>query len=87
MALIWKFPIQVTAWQSVMIPAGSQVLSCQFQREQLCLWALVDPEREAEERTVYVVGTGHGLPDMSLGFIGTVQMLGGSLIFHVFMKT
>ncbi len=92
MRTIWKYPIQVTDRQSVRMPTGSTVLSCQFQDGQLCLWAMVNSDLAVkgadvyENRIVYVIGTGHQIPNVPLGFISTVQMAGGTLIFHVFME-
>ncbi len=86
-SVVWKYPINVTDRQAVRMPAGSTVLSCQFQGDQLCLWAMVNPDVSLREtRIVYVIGTGHKIPDVPLRFISTVQMIGGALIFHVFME-
>lgn len=84
---IWKFPIDATTRQAVHLPKGAKVLSCQFQRDQLCLWAMVDPTEETERRLVWLIGTGNEVPSPPLTFVCTVQVMGGSLIFHVFVET
>lgn len=48
------------------------------------LWVLVDPNAPEEPRSFSVYGTGHFMPDNPGTFIGTFQMLGGDLIFHLF---
>lgn len=82
---VWKFPLHVTGEpQSVMMPNGSKVLSVQLQAEQICVWALVNPQEPTEERLFFIMGTGHPFGDTGdlLHFVGTIQM--GPLVWHVF---
>jgi hypothetical protein len=57
-----------------------------MQHEKPCLWVFVDPFMGREPRTFWVVGTGHPLPLelASMTYIGTVQLMSGALVFHVF---
>ena len=71
----------------VQVPKGGVVLSAQEQFGDVCVWVVVDTEREFEERHFEVLGTGHFMPEGKRTFIGTIQLMGGSLIFHVFEKT
>lgn len=66
------------------MPKGAKVLSAQSQGDNICLWAMVDPSEVSENRHFVVIGTGHDVPELHLVFIDTVQLFGGSLIFHVF---
>lgn len=52
--------------------------------EGLCVWAIVDTEVETEARSIAVVGTGHEMGADNFKYIGTAQMRGGALIWHVF---
>lgn len=83
---IWKWPLQVTDLQQVQMPRGAQVLSVQMQGGAPQLWALVDEKAPAEPRTFATYGTGNPMPEVAdYGqFVGTYQMHGGSLVFHVF---
>ena len=85
---VWKFPLSVADVQNVRMPKNSEVLSVAVQADQLCIWALVELDQEAEEiHTIATLGTGHTRTDLSgsdVGFIGTVLLAGGSLVFHVF---
>lgn len=67
------------------MPKGAQVLSVGSQYTKLHLWAMVDlDEMETEIRRFHVLGTGHGsMGDMG-AFIGTVHMMDGRLVLHVF---
>jgi hypothetical protein len=82
---IYKYCLELKNLQAVQIPRGAKLLSVQIQRGNLCVWALVDPGMPTENRLISVHGTGHPLSDDDHGtFLGTVQMAGGDLVWHVF---
>lgn len=67
------------------MPAGAQILSVQAQRGLPKLWALVDEQAEEKvPRDILTVGTGHPILELLGPFIGTYQMEGGALVWHVF---
>ena len=71
--------------QKIMMPMNAEVLSFQMQNQQLYIWALVDPDNEMEGRLFCVFGTGHEIVlDGEEKYIGTAQMMGGSLVWHLF---
>ena len=87
MKTIWKYELEVTDEQVISVPVEAQALAVQVQGGKPCIWALVDSEAERRHRTVYIHGTGH---EVSLGaqsgrHLGTVQLAGGALVFHVFV--
>lgn len=88
MVAIWKFPLEVTDVQTVVMPAGAVVLCVQMQRDWPCLWAKVpDPGAVFVDRRQFrIVGTGHHFADDEVGaYIGTYQRpIDGGLVFHVF---
>lgn len=85
--IIYKYPLEVAGKQVVSLPFGSEILSVQMQNRKLCLWALVDPNEECEDRHIEMYGTGHplgydfGVPHK---YIATFQMEFEQLVFHVF---
>lgn len=81
---IWKFPIKITDVQKVEMPMGAEILSAQMQNGDLCLWALVSPANNKELRTIEIHGTGNYVEPADRKFIGTAQMAGGALVWHVF---
>ncbi len=87
---IWKFPLVITDSQTIEIPESAQILSCQLQHGTPCMWAIVNPDAMKERRTVFIFGTGNEFQDRPLRkplvFIDTIQMAGGSLVWHVFME-
>ena len=67
------------------LPVGSQILSVQYQRAELVLWAVIDLEvHEMQTRKFRVFGTGMKMPNKSvvLSFIATLQ--DDYLVWHIF---
>ncbi len=83
---IWKFQLGLVDHQAVNMPAGAQILTCQMQGATPCIWALVNPIAPMKIRNLYVIGTGHPMPVRALDmvYLGTIQLHGGALIFHLF---
>lgn len=86
MKIILKFPLQLQNAQTVVMPAGAQILTVQAQNDMLHLYALCDRTGDAVEgRRFAVYGTGEGLPDEPGVYIGTTQLwYQGRLLWHVF---
>jgi hypothetical protein len=71
------------------VPAGSKILPVAEQRNDIVIYALVDPD--VKEKTIYsflVTGTGHEIEEdlNDYRFLGTVSLLAGSFMFHIFIK-
>lgn len=82
---IWKFPIQTTDFQTIEMPQYATILTVQTQFDMPCIWAEVNPEAPMAKRLILVYGTGHPMDDKEeRKYIGTYQLQGGSLVFHVF---
>ena len=64
--------------------AGAQVLCVQVQNATPCIWALVDIEAKKTLRTFATYGTGHQHESIPGRYVGTYQLEGGALVFHVF---
>lgn len=87
---VWKFDLEVTDIQTISIPSEFKILSIQVQDNTPRIWALVDPSKPAQRVQLLTFGTGHPIEGSNLTkvtrgeFIGTYQMNGGTLVFHVF---
>lgn len=82
---VWKFQIPIADDVAIQMPKGAKFLAFQTQNEQPCLWVLVDPAEEKETRRFHVAGTGHPILDgPKLDYIGTCQVRGGALVWHLF---
>ena len=82
---IWKFPARPDMFVLEM-PSGARILSIDAQNGKPFLWALVDPDAPKVQRRFLTAGTGHPLHDSVSGaaFVGTFQLHGGALVFHLF---
>ena len=86
---IWKYQLEITDSQTIKMPKGAEILSVQTQNQEVCLWALVVPNNEKEDRYIEIFGTGHNVYcDMGIDrkFIGTAQTLDGRLVWHIFER-
>jgi hypothetical protein len=84
-AKIFKFPLELKDKQVVKMPRGAQVLSIQMQNGKKTIWALCPvPDAVQEDRTFFIFGTGHDLPESATAktFVATVQE--GNFVWHIF---
>lgn len=86
MKTVWKYKLRLTDTQTIEVPKGGEILSAQSQYGDICLWVLLDPDSAKERREIEIYGTGNPIHDAERKFIGTVQLHGGSLVFHVFER-
>jgi len=85
--MIWKFELPIEDRVAIAMPSQSEVLSVQMQGDRPFVWALVDPKEPLVPCLFAVRGTGHPIDipiEEDWKFIGTFQMRGGALVFHVF---
>lgn len=83
---IWKFPLNIGR-NSVYMPGGAEILTVAAQRDNLCIWAHVDPCSAKAQRLFVVEGTGNILheectPDR---YIGTAHWT--HFVLHAFETT
>ena len=96
MKTIYKYHLDVTDVQKVLMPKGAEVVDVKpvsdrdgFTEDRyIALWAMVESEAEKETRTFFIAGTGHPLPaglDLDR-HVGTVRDR-DALVWHVFDVT
>lgn len=86
MKAIWKYPLQTVGVQSIDMPVGADLLTVQLQHGLPCVWVLVDPAAPACPVKLTTYGTGAPIDDAPGEYLGTYQLAGGSLVFHVFKE-
>lgn len=85
---IFKYELRPIDEQMVQMPAGAKVLSAHEQHGGVCVWALVDPDKPLASVRFRVLGTGHEFENPEAWkFVDTVKLMGGNLMFHVFVAT
>ena len=81
---IFKYPVSLGEFERA-LPKDRRILSVQMQGDNPCLWAMVDSSSEIQKVKFIVRGTGHEFePNTTQSYIGTFQMAGGGLIWHLF---
>ena len=84
---VYKYVLKFNPLERIQMPEGAKLLSVQMQQGKICIWALVDPLRPAENVYVHIRGTGFCSKDIKnldqQEFIGTVQFIDGT-VWHVF---
>jgi len=86
---VWKYPIPVDVAFELWMPRGAAVLSVQVQGGAPCIWVLADPDAPKELRSFVTLGTGHVVgSDLLRGcdFVGTYQLEGSALVFHLWAE-
>lgn len=85
MKTIYKYKLQTTDEQQILMPKGAEILTVQLQDGEPQLWALVETNNQPTKRYIEIFGTGN--PIIGIGprkYIATYQLRGGALVFHVF---
>lgn len=84
--VVWKYELNVTGEQTLMLPVGAKLLSIKEQGDKIFLWALVDEENDIYPITIAIVGTGHDCWCHDWEYFDTVMTHGGVLVWHIFIK-
>ena len=82
METIYKYKLVPAETQAIIMPEGAKVLTVQVQRGCPCLWALVESTNPPIARHFRIYGTGENFVHGE--YIGSFQLAGGDLVFHVF---
>ena len=94
MKSIYKYLIPFENDVFIMVPAGSRFLSLEMVRDMPVVYFVVDPkEKKMEKYSFKVYGTGWNISnedwkDLCDNWwdIGTIQMMEGILVWHVWMS-
>lgn len=82
--VVYKYPIALQDEFAVHLPVGARVLCVQVQRGQPFIWAHHTAEStKVVPRRFRLAGTGHPIVG-DWRYVGTFQLEGGALVFHLF---
>lgn len=86
MKTIHKYEVTALEDFTVQMPQGAEVLTVQVQGAAVCMWARIDTDRPLGTYRFGVHGTGHELTEFTATapYVGTFQLGGGALVFHLF---
>ena len=88
MKTIYKYPLVLSAKQTITVPEGAVFRCVGMQGEFAVLWAEVDTDANQRYRDIEIFGTGQPIPqDMGVSrqYIGTV--FERSFVWHVYERT
>jgi hypothetical protein len=89
MQVIYKYIVDSQSMHqhifAVTLPLEAKVLTVQKQGENTCMWVLQNLQGNGpfQERRFVKIGTGQPVAE-NYKYIGTVQEMGGALIWHYF---
>lgn len=87
MKTIYKYKIETTDSQVLLLPKEAEILTVQIQNGEPHLWAMIDTDKdETDPRVIEIFGTGNPIPDGNRRYISSYQLRDGRLIFHVFER-
>jgi hypothetical protein len=86
---IWKFKLADSLYNlddviEIRAPQRANVISVGIQHGKYVVWAEVYPRRPLTTTKIFVRGTGHPFSGEENRFLGTLQALDGSLVFHFY---
>ena len=84
MKAVWKYPLPGSDTFDIKMPRGAKILTAAAQFEDVCLWALVNPEAPPETRSFRLAGTGHEITENLGRHISTFQLANGRIVLHLF---
>ena len=87
MIRILKYPLSIVDKQTISLPECAEILTVQTQQEMPFIWVIINTDNKTtEEKEIYTHGTGHEIEDVdSKKYLGTYQINGAALVFHVFI--
>ena len=85
MRTIWKYQIEEKDKFTISMPIGAEIIRVQTKIGIPFIWALVDTEKEFEDREFEIYGTGYLIKDSNNKYIGSFY-LREDFIFHLFEK-
>lgn len=82
MKKIYKYTVNHT--QRIEMPKDATFLTAQVQHGNICIWAEVELEKEMTTYLVHVIPTGDAAPSPALTYLGTVQLMEGVFVYHIY---
>lgn len=88
MRKIFKYPLEITDYQTVEIKSPAILLSVVGIDDEIVMYAMVDDLEYGIPVDVRVIGTGNAIKDdiYNYKFLGTVKLMNGIEIWHVFAR-
>lgn len=83
MTTIWKFPLDIATFQEVSVPLAAEPIHAGLDANgEPSIWCEVNSSDVKEKIHVYLVGTGHSLPERARQHVGS--FVHGPFVWHVY---
>jgi hypothetical protein len=86
MITIYKFALTDALTQPLSLPIGAEILKIATQGSLLCVWVMLDNEKEIEVREITRIGTGWEITEEPGRYIGTITTDNGIFTWHFFER-
>lgn len=86
MQAIYKFDLPFTEHIQLQMPEGAIIFNVATQYEAPRIWAICDTEAALVVRRLEMRATGQPFDGSEAMYLGTFQMLGGDLVYHLFER-
>ncbi len=86
--VVYRYRLPITDVAEVEMPERPDILSLgppRDGRDELDMWALINPDAPLRTYRFLVCGTGHPVPENRGAFVGSVTTHGGQLVWHVWV--
>lgn len=84
MRTIFKYPIEITNRQIITSPLCSEIRHVGLDPSgQPCMWAEADFDLPPDPWTLYIIGTGHPIPNEATRHIGSFVQ--GPFVWHAYI--
>jgi hypothetical protein len=82
---IYKYPFAIESKTSISVPSGHVVMHVGLDPAGVpCVWALVEPEAPKIDIAIWVVGTGHDVPEEACRHVGSFVQ--SAFVWHIFTR-
>ncbi len=84
---MYKYPLDAKPLQRLAVPKGAMLRAVQVQDGVPTIWAEIEPTAETVIKEIRTYATGEPMDDHWRYYLGTYQLDGGQLVFHVYTNT
>ena len=85
MRIIYKYKVVFGSYSELDLPKDAQILKIDEQKDEIVLWALVNPDKPIITRKFKIEGTGYPIEEKeNLEYINTFYTNNNELVWHVF---
>ncbi len=82
--VIWHFDVPISECVSLSLPHGAIIFDLTLYENSIRLYVSCDEDAPAQDRELFVLTDGTYIPSQQVEYLGTVSLLDGNLVYHIF---